>query len=262
MLLTACAGGDSSGESLDQRDDAIVRENANDRIAFDFFVGKGLSHVQAAGIVGNLDQESGMDPTISQFGGGPGRGIAQWSRGGRWDTSFHDNVKWFAAQHGASIFSLDLQLDFIWYELTQIGYGFPQLRAAKTLNAAEAVFQDDYEICGVCDASNRIAHAQAALADFGGSSPPPPSTASCTVENVKGTCITTSACAAKAGHVSTPGFCPGAANIECCTAPPTCKANGVEGLCMETSVCASLGGHHHSTAGLCPGPANEECCTD
>ena len=42
--------------------------------------------MQAAGIIGNLDQESGMDPTISQYDGGPGRGIAQWSTGGRWDT--------------------------------------------------------------------------------------------------------------------------------------------------------------------------------
>ena len=29
------------------------------------------------------------------------------------------------------------------------------------------VFQDDYEICGACDSSNRVAHADAALAQFG-----------------------------------------------------------------------------------------------
>lgn len=261
LLLAACAGVDGNGEAVDERDDEIVKENANDKIAFDYFVSKGLTHVQAAGIVGNLDQESSMDPKIWQYGGGPGRGIAQWSAGGRWDTSYHDNVKWYAAEHGASIYSLDLQLEFIWYELTEIGYGYSQLRAAKTVAAAEAAFQDRYEICGACDASNRLAHAEAALSDFGGSSPPPASYGSCNVENVEGTCIAKSACAAKAGHVSTPGFCPGSADIECCTAPPTCKASGVEGLCMETSVCASLGGHH-STPGLCPGPANEECCTD
>jgi hypothetical protein len=90
--------------------------------------------------------------------------------------------------------------------------------------------------------------------------PPPPSGTSCTVEGVAGTCELTSACAAKAGHVSTPGFCPGPANIECCTAPPKCTVHGVAGLCMETTVCAKLAGHH-STPGYCPGPANEECCT-
>jgi hypothetical protein len=89
--------------------------------------------------------------------------------------------------------------------------------------------------------------------------PPPPSGPSCTVEGVQGVCIDKSVCAGMAGHVSTPGFCPGPASEECCTQPPTCHANGKAGMCIETSVCASLG--RHSTAGLCPGPANEECCT-
>ena len=96
----------------------------------------------------------------------------------------------------------------------------------------------------------------------GGSQPPPPPSGgvSCTVDGVAGDCILTSACAAQAGHASTPGYCPGAANIECCTAPPSCKVNGVAGLCMETSACAKLAGHH-STPGYCPGGATEECCT-
>jgi hypothetical protein len=201
-----------------------------------------------------------MSPTISLFGGGPGRGIAQWSAGGRWDSSFHDNVTWYAAQHGASRFSLDLQLEFIWYELTTFGYGFSSLRAATSVNEATLVFQDQYEICGACDPSNRIAHAESALAAFGGGGGGG-GAASCNVEGVEGVCIEKSACAAKPGHVSTPGFCPGSASIECCTAPPKCSVKGVAGLCMETSVCASLPGHH-STPGLCPGPANEECCTE
>jgi Phage tail lysozyme len=177
MLLAGCIGGNSdSGEPVDNQDDEIVSENANDKIAFDFFLGKGLTPVQAAGIVGNLDQESGMSPTIWQYGGGPGRGIAQWSAGGRWDSGYHDNVAWYAAQQKESIYSLHLQLEFIWYELTSIGYGFSKLKAATTVTAATLAFQDYYEICGACDASNRIAHANAALADFGkdGSSPPPP----------------------------------------------------------------------------------------
>jgi hypothetical protein len=90
--------------------------------------------------------------------------------------------------------------------------------------------------------------------------PPPPAAAtSCQVENVEGSCMLKSACAQKAGHVSTPGFCPGADDIECCTAPPACHVDGKAGLCMESSVCGSLPGHT-SHAGLCPGPANEECC--
>jgi hypothetical protein len=170
MLVAACSGAESTnGDSVGTQDE-VVTENANDKIAFDFFRSKGLSAVQAAGIVGNLDQESSMSPTVWQYGGGPGRGIAQWSAGGRWDSSYHDNVAWYAAEHGASIYSLDLQLDFIWYELTEIGYGYSELKAATTVAAAEAAFQDRYEICGECDSSNRIAHAEAALKDYGGGS--------------------------------------------------------------------------------------------
>ena len=61
------------------------------------------------------------------------------------------------------------------------------------------------------------------------------------------------------GSVSTPGYCPGASDVECCTPPPSCTANGVDGSCIDTSTCASLG--YVSTAGLCPGAANIECCT-
>jgi hypothetical protein len=60
-------------------------------VAFDFFRHKGLSKSQAAGIVGNLQQESSVDPTADQAGG-PGRGIAQWGVGGRWDSSPRDNL--------------------------------------------------------------------------------------------------------------------------------------------------------------------------
>ncbi|MFX5562785.1 phage tail tip lysozyme, partial [Acinetobacter baumannii] len=82
---------------------------------------KGLKNYQAAGIVGNLIQESSVNPNSIEYGGGPGRGIAQWSGGGRWDSSHNDNMVWYASQHGLSPWSLTAQLDFIWYELTTFG---------------------------------------------------------------------------------------------------------------------------------------------
>jgi Phage tail lysozyme len=222
LFLAGCLGGEGPGESVGQRNDRV--EDANDQTAFDYFVGQGLTDVQAAGIVGNLDQESGMSPTIAQEGGGPGRGIAQWSVGGRWDTSSKDNVAWYASQQGASEYALSLQLDFIWYELTTFGYGYSELRAATTVTEAVTAFQDDYEICGTCDSSNRVAYAEAALADFGGGATPPPTGGSCTVAGVEGTCILTTTCAAKSGYTSTAGHCPGAADIECCT--PVSSSSG------------------------------------
>jgi hypothetical protein len=139
----------------------------NDQTAFDYFVGKGLTSFQAAGIVGNLDQESGVDPSAVQSGG-PGRGIAQWSVGGRWDTDANDNATWYAAQQGQSVWSLQLQLDFIWYELTHVpSDGLSALRATTNVTDATVAFQTDFEGCGTCVQSQRVAYAQAVLAAYG-----------------------------------------------------------------------------------------------
>src|SRR5262252_6610116 len=95
-LVAGCVRGvPEEGENVE----ALTTAFANDRPAYDFFVSKGLTNFQAAGIVGNLDQESGVNPASVQFGGGPGRGIAQWSVGGRWDTS-NPNVLAYAKSQG------------------------------------------------------------------------------------------------------------------------------------------------------------------
>lgn len=136
---------------------------SNEQTAFNYFVNKGMTKIRAAGIIGNLDQESGMDPTIHQIGGGPGRGIAQWSVGGRWDTYASDNVVWYANKEGKSATSLGLQLDFIWYELHNFSYyGFAQLHDATTIDQAVIAFQNGYEGCGTCDTAARESYAHAA----------------------------------------------------------------------------------------------------
>lgn len=134
----------------------------NQQAAFTFFVGAGYSKVQAAGIVGNLMQESGssIDPRASQPGGA-GRGIAQWSVGGRWDRYANDNAVAYAAQQGQSVYALNLQLKFITYELnTFSGYGKASLKAATTIDAAVKAFESKFEICGDCKHSTRVRYAQ------------------------------------------------------------------------------------------------------
>jgi hypothetical protein len=80
-------------------------------------------------------------------------------------------VTWYAGQKGESKYSLHLQLEFIWYELTTYGYGLGQLRAATNVTAAVVAFQDLFEICGACNQSNRVAQAQAVLAACGNDKP-------------------------------------------------------------------------------------------
>jgi len=140
----------------------------NARTAFNYFVAKGLTETQAAGIVGNLMQESSVRPTAVEFGGGPGRGIAQWSVGGRFNTGAKSLTS-YANARGANRWALQTQLDFMWYEMATVGgYGLTELRAATTINAAVTAFQNKYEICGACAQTQRLAYARQALADYGG----------------------------------------------------------------------------------------------
>jgi len=163
-LLALAFVGCSDSEPLGQTQSALF---ANDKTAFLYFVGKGLTNFQAAGIVGNLDQESGVDPNAIQQNG-PGRGIAQWSVSGRWDTSANDNAVAYAKQKNQSVWSLQLQLDFIWYELTTFpGYGLAKLKSTQNVTDATVAFQTDFEICGQCIQAQRIAYAQAVLAAYG-----------------------------------------------------------------------------------------------
>lgn len=169
---SGCVVGD---ESLPTEDDlppplseAALGNNA--RTAFNYFVSKGLTEIQAAGVVGNLMQESSVRPTAVEYGGGPGRGIAQWSVGGRWNKT-NPNMAGFAAARGLDRWALRPQLDFIWHELTVVGgYGYAELRAATTISQAVTVFQNKFERCGACAQGKRLTYARQALADYGGGS--------------------------------------------------------------------------------------------
>jgi DNA-binding beta-propeller fold protein YncE len=143
----------------------------NDETAFAFFLNKGLTDNQAAGIVGNLDAESRDDPTKAQVPCGPecAHGIAQWQSKGRWNHDRHDNMIWYAGTLPGkpSPTTLRPQLEFIWYELTKFPkYGLEGLRAARNADEATTVFARKYEQCGKCRIAGRLADARIALKDF------------------------------------------------------------------------------------------------
>ncbi len=82
---------------------------------------------------------------------------------------------------------------------------------------------------------NRVAYAQSVLDRFGNTEPGTSSSSSsssgggdvCTVDDTGaiGECISTGACA-DLGGTSTPGFCPGAADVQCCTDVPATGSSG------------------------------------
>lgn len=192
LFATGCMVGEDQDLPTDDDLPPLVSEanlGNNARTAFNYFVSKGLTKTQAAGVVGNLMQESSVRPTAVEYGGGPGRGIAQWSIGGRFNTG-SKSLTAYASARGLNKWALQTQLDFIWYELATVGgYGLTELRAAGTIDAAVTAFQNKYEICGTCAKAKRLEYARQALADFGGSAPtggggttpppPPASTATC-----------------------------------------------------------------------------------
>ncbi|HEY8078897.1 MAG TPA: phage tail tip lysozyme [Labilithrix sp.] len=165
FAIAGCSDPGATNEPLGTSEAAL---SANEKTAFDYFLGKGLTNFQAAGIIGNLMQESNVDPKAVQPGG-PGRGIAQWSVGGRWDSDANDNTVAYASKHSASVYALSLQLDFIWYELSSFSsYGLASLKKTTNVTDATVVFQTDFEGCGTCLQSQRITYAKEALTAYGG----------------------------------------------------------------------------------------------
>lgn len=155
--------------------------------SFNYFVSKGLTPAQSAGIVGNLRQESGsgIDPSSDNPAAvGGGGGIAQWE-GGRWSGS--NGLLAFAEKHGKPWDDLGLQLDFIWYEMPdQYAYGHlgelqailpgansdtSSLEAVKmstTYQVATQAWELTFERAGDPRMDNRIEYAREVMEALGG----------------------------------------------------------------------------------------------
>lgn len=134
--------------------------------AMGFFESKGWSRAQAAGIVGNLQAESGVDPNRGQDGGGPGYGLAQWE--GPRQAAFK---AW--AGHDIHQSTFREQLEFIQHELTTTEAGAGNaLKGATNPSDAARIVCTKYERPGIPHLDNRIANAEAI---FKGASPTQPS---------------------------------------------------------------------------------------
>lgn len=130
---------------------ALTTSISRDRVAFsadkkqkakeynNFFMGRGFTKEQAAGIVGNLYAESGLNHSIKQIGGGPGFGLAQWEGPRQAD---------FKRVMGKDIQDSTEadQLNFIIWELENTERGAKKaLLRAKTPEEAAKIFAHKYE---------------------------------------------------------------------------------------------------------------------
>ncbi len=122
---------------------------------YNFFVGKGLKDFQAAGIIGNIQQESGFEPMIKQgvldkktsaeefmaSGSSDGFGLVQWTPGSKY-------IKNVPA--GKDPNDLATQLDFLWEQLngkTPIPEpdALEPLKASTNIKDATMIFHNKFE---------------------------------------------------------------------------------------------------------------------
>ncbi len=74
-------------------------------------------------------------------------------------------------------------------------------------------------------------------------------------DGTPGVCLATADC--EGGGQSSPGFCGGGADVQCCTGY-ACSGGGFEGTCLQEGDCSDLGGETES--GLCNGGNTVKCC--
>lgn len=138
--------------------------------AYDYFVGQGYSKPQAAGIVGNLLHESGLDPTVSHDQG-TGIGIAGWRLERR------QALREFAAARGTSETDFKTQLAFVDHELktSEPGARTALMQAQTPQDAAVAFIRferpkgyNETNPALAHGASNRVGLAKAVAAAAGG----------------------------------------------------------------------------------------------
>lgn len=146
----------------------------NNLTAWNFFRNKGFTAAQTAGLIGNFVVESGSDPinpAAVQYGGGPGRGLAQWE--GTRRTDLYN----FAAAQGKTWSNLQLQLDFIWHELTgKERSAYTRIKATTTVSGAAVTVRQYYERPSVHADQARINAANSIYGRYSGTTPPPAGT--------------------------------------------------------------------------------------
>ncbi|MCB5368960.1 phage tail tip lysozyme [Collinsella aerofaciens] len=124
---------------------------------WNFFSSKGLSSSAIAGIMGNLQQESGLNPNA------PGGGLAQWTGSRR------AALNAYAKKNGLSPNSLEAQLGFMWEEMSSGKYGDMSKMNNMTPSQAAAYFEKNYEKAGKPMLANRQKYANQFYNEFGSS---------------------------------------------------------------------------------------------
>ena len=155
-------GGDAGGNGQDLEDGSpTLTGNTNAEKVFNYLVADGFTEQAAAGVIGNLMRESGVNPDSNQHGGGKGRGIMQWSVDERWARL----LAWAQAS-GKNPRSLDTQIAWMMKEMKEYGT-YRRLKGISNVKAATDLFEKEMESAGIKAMDERYRFAADALASFG-----------------------------------------------------------------------------------------------
>ena len=154
-------------------DNADFTGDSHAEVAYNFLRSQGCTRECAAAILGNLQQESGINPDSRQPGG-PGRGICQWEEGG----GRFEALSALAAQEGKEWNDLSVQLRFMWdelnggdstclYILNRDYGGIENLKNATDIGWAVEAFEKSFERAGMPMMEKRIQYAYEFYEQFG-----------------------------------------------------------------------------------------------
>ena len=156
---------ESSSKQENVSTPATIQPEANQNVkgdkkkAMNFFLAKGLQPHIAAGIVGNLIHESGLN-TSAKGDKGSALGLAQWRLDRR------TGLENFAKSRGKNVSDFETQLEWVWQELNS-GYKntLDKLNQSSNVGQATKIFMDNYERPNVkyANFSSRLKHAESLL---------------------------------------------------------------------------------------------------
>lgn len=184
---SSSTGGTTTGSTGTASANGIT--GTNQEIVWKFLRANGYSEAAAAGVMGNIQQECGFNPSAVEAGNNIGHGLFQWSFD-RW--SGPNGLDAYAKSKGKDWTDIGLQIEFMNYEVTQGGesscfaiYGYNSslagFKGQNDVNYATEMFCWSYERPSAIHANmtNRLNWANTYYNQFKGTS----STSTATADN-------------------------------------------------------------------------------
>lgn len=146
-----------------QPSSAYAKKNNRTAKAYSLLLGKGLTEVQVAGVLGNLIWESGNENIDPRYDDGHNIGIASWI-----DSRRAALIK-YAEKNDKSKYNLSIQVDYLWSELTgDPANGLKELKNATDVETATEVFLEKFERAGDPRQAERTEYARKVLKELAG----------------------------------------------------------------------------------------------